>query len=543
MYELGETKLMKRRIFGDEKGFTLIELCIVMMISGLMAAAGFSAYAAYIKDRKAHDAYDRQKVLASSLSNYVTKRSRLPCPADPLLPFTDPNAGRELPDIPPASLCSNLKLAADGTCIRFDGTAAPPGMGICKTSGRDTSVDPDTFPDPVLIGGVPYVSIKEGVGFASGAALTPGNDSTLPAPPPKECLVSAPGPLAAIPGIRENTNPPPSVSTDPLPAGTPTYCDIDSNGILDAGVDLPTSSASFDDATLQSVLDPYGYQMSYAVTGALTNTATAHNSYGAIDVRTENGLPLVRPVASAHYVVVSHGDDHIGAYNMQGNMPYPCTTGNVNPQEDNCDGDSIFVEGLRSANALVPAQYYDDLVWHSVINISSLWDFVPNSIDIFNLNIGNVGVGTTAPVERLHVNGDIKANNIRQNLICDVNGVNCWSPDNIAGDPGVTDSSGNPLGSMCDTSTYPPAAGKMRVVVGIKNGKAICSTNNPADPDYVDDGSGGNRFPDPDAVTPLVGTGNCPANQYIKGFLSSGAPICCDPSLPSGNSLSCAYDP
>ena len=74
---------MKLCIFDGNKGFTLIELSIVLMISGLMAAAGFSAYSAYIKDRKAHDAYDRQKVLAASISNYVTKKSRLPCPADP----------------------------------------------------------------------------------------------------------------------------------------------------------------------------------------------------------------------------------------------------------------------------------------------------------------------------------------------------------------------------------------------------------------------------------------------------------------------------
>lgn len=533
---------MKLCIFDGNKGFTLIELSIVLMISGLMAAAGFSAYSAYIKDRKAHDAYDRQKVLAASISNYVTKKSRLPCPADPLLPFTDPNAGRELPDIPPASLCTNLKLAADGTCVRFDGTAAPAGMGICKTSGRDTAVDPDALPDPILIGAVPYVSIKEGVGLASGAALSPGNDSTLPAPPPKECTVAAPGPLAAIPGIRENTEPS-AAPTDPLPAGTATYCDIDNNGVLDAGVNLPGISASFADAALQSILDPYGFQMSYAVTGALTNASTAHNSYGAISVVTETGVTLVRPVSSAHYVIISHGDNHVGAYNMQGSMPFPCTVGNVTPEEDNCDGDGVFVSGLRSVNANLPASYYDDLVWTSVINISSLWDFVPNSADIFNLNIGNVGVGTTAPVEKLHVNGDLRAITARQSMICDPGGTNCWSPDNLAGDPAVTDSGGNPLGSLCDTAAYPPAAGKMRVVVGIKNGRTICSTNNPADPDYVDDGMGGNRFPDPDAVVPLVGTGNCASGQYVKGFLSSGAPICCDPSLPGSNPASCSFGP
>ncbi len=442
--------------------------------------------------------------------------------------MTNANAGRELPDVAPANLCTTLKLAADGTCMYFDGSAAPAGRGICKTSGRDTAVDPPAPPpegDPVLIGAIPYVSIKEGIGLSQGAVFSSGNDSTLPAPPPKECIVVTTT-LAAIPGQRENT--PPAAPTDPLDYGTATYCDVNSDGVMDAGVRAESIMATFNDITLKSVLDPYGFQMTYAVTGSLTAKATAHNSYGAIDIVTEDNIGLVRPAGSAHYVLVAHGDNHVGAFNTAGQVPFPCTTGNVTVDERNCDGDATFVQGLRSVNtatAATRALYYDDAVWQSVINISSLWEFVDGSPDIFNLNIGNVGIGTATPAERLQVVGNLRAETARQDLICDSGGANCWNPDDLAG----------PVGTTCNTTAFPVPAGRMRVVVGIKNGRVKCSSTNPADPDYDP------LFPDPARVTPILGAPSCPTGQFMKGFGAGGAPVCCDPTLPAANVLSCSY--
>lgn len=507
------------------RGFTIIELSVVMVLSGLMMALSFSAYSLYIKTERAKESYEKQKAIATSLSNYSTKAGRLPCPADPSLPVTDANAGRELPDVAPANLCTTLKLAADGTCMYFDGTIAPAGRGICKTSGRDTAVDPDALPDPVLIGAIPYVSIKEGIGLSQGAIFSSGNDSTLPAPPPKECVVVTTT-LAAIPGQRENT--PPAAPTDDLAYGTPTYCDVNSDGVMDAGVRAETIMATFNDITLKSVLDPYNFQMIYAVTGALTSKTTAHNSYGAIDIITEDGIGLVRPAGSAHYVIVAAGDNHMGAYNTAGIVPFPCTTGNQTVDEQNCDGNATFVQGLRSVNTSTPAAraaYFDDTVWQSVINISSLWEFVDGSPDIFNLNIGNVGVGTGTPSERLQVVGNLRAETARQDLICDTGGSNCWNPDDLA----------SPTGTVCNTTTYPVPAGRMRVVVGIKNGRVKCSSSSPADPDYDP------LYPDPPRVTPILGAPTCPAGQFMKGFAAGGAPICCDATLPASNVLSCSY--
>lgn len=519
---------MMSRFSNGGRGFTIIELSVVMVLSGLMMALSFSAYSLYIKTERAKEAHEKQKAIATSLSNYSTKAGRLPCPADPSLPVTHDLSGRELPDVAPANLCTNLKLAVDGTCIYYDyqagtpswvTTTAPANRGICKTSGRDTAVDPDAAADPILIGALPYVSIKEGIGLSQGAVFSSGNDSTLPAPPPKECIVYTTT-LSAIAGQRENT--PPNAPLTPLDYGTATYCDINSDGVMDAGVRAESIMATFNDITLKNVLDPYSYQMTYAVTGALTSKTTAHNSYGAIDIVTEDGIGLVRPPGSAHFVIVAHGENHLGAYNTYGQVIYPCTTGGVTVDEQNCDHDGTFVQGLRSVNASTPAglaAYYDDVVWQSVVNISSLWEFVDGSPDIFNLNIGRVGIGTATPSERLQVVGNLRAQTARQTLICDTGGSNCWNPDDLA----------SPTGTTCDVTTTPPLAGRMRVVVGISNGRVKCSS--PTDPLY----------PDPPRVAPVLGAPSCGSGQFMKGFGPGGAPLCCDPTLPASNVLSCSY--
>lgn len=469
---------MLSRFSRGRKGFTVIELAIVMVVSGLVMGMGFSTYRTYLQHQRATESYDKQKLLATSISNYSSRQGRLPCPAVPNLDLTDQDAGKELP----SNVCDDLKILHPvGTCVDFAGNIVASG-GVCKIDGaRDTAADPETVNnDPVLVGTVPFVSIKAGSGMSRGWSFSSGTTGT------QECFSTIDG-LAA-------------------------WCDADSDGKLDANVRAPAITSSFSDAVVQSVLDPWSYQMSYAVTASLTG-GNFKSANGAIAVQTEDGESLVKPDGSAHYVIVSHGDNHAGAYNAQGQRTYPCLVGAY--ETENCDGDAVFMAGLRSVGTTVAgqAEYFDDLVWHSVVNLTKLWDFA-NDVDIFNLNIGNVGVGTLTPEEKLHVIGEIKASAVTQQQVCGVAGDRCWSPDVLA----------SPTGTVCDTATYPPAAGKERVVIGIVGGQVKCTTS-PADPAYDGNPASPTYNADLNAPVPAVDQ-YCPPGQYGVGFTTAGVLLC-----------------
>lgn len=397
----------------SEKGFTLIEMAFVFVLSGFLLTAGFQLYSLYTKDRLLNESREKQEQMSTSLSRFSAEESRLPCPADPSLPFDDPNYGEED--------CSMMNPAiAVGTC------SGPGGTGICKVAGRDTTVDGDTDPDPVLIGAYPFKSLVR----------------------------------------------------------------VDDQGDT---VGMSADDAGFDDAVVMTGLDPWGLLMTYAVTGALTDNATYQSQYGAITVLTEDGVQLTDPDDSAHYVIVAHGANHAGAYNSYGSVPTACDTGI--DEGDNCDGDASFVVGLYSTQP-GSADYFDDTIWFTSFSMSRLWDFVPGSGDIINLNVGNVGVGTNNPVERLHVVGDFRADEMSLNQICDTTGTLCFPSANL----------GSTAGTQCPTAP-PVASGFMRVVTEINNAQVVCT--------------------DIPMLTAIVNqTCNTGIGEYAVGFDSSGTIIC-----------------
>lgn len=139
--------VMSVRSTRPQAGVSLLEVAIGLMIAGLLLAGILSSYVAYKKNLPYTNTEFTRNLLLNAMSEFVLMYGRLPCPADPTLPRSSPNAGREY-------------CLADGggnVCRAYGGGV---GGEICRFDGRfDTALDTDFANDPVLYGVVPYVTL------------------------------------------------------------------------------------------------------------------------------------------------------------------------------------------------------------------------------------------------------------------------------------------------------------------------------------------------------------------------------------------------
>ncbi len=121
------------------RGFTIIELSVVLVIAGLVVAGAAELYRVYAQGQKLEVTQDHLKTIDSSISSYFAARGQYPCPADPALPIDDANAGIEQRD------------AVSGQCVVSGGAVEVNGA-------RDANGDGTI--DRILIGAVPYKTLK-----------------------------------------------------------------------------------------------------------------------------------------------------------------------------------------------------------------------------------------------------------------------------------------------------------------------------------------------------------------------------------------------
>ncbi|MBV1928269.1 MAG: prepilin-type N-terminal cleavage/methylation domain-containing protein [Gammaproteobacteria bacterium] len=126
------------------KGFTLIETAIFLTIVSMVLATSLNTYRTYkMKEALGKGKY-RSSLIANKLGAFIGHYGELPCPADPSLPPSDINAGKEqcIQDAP-------FNIAV-GSC----------NSAVCRVAGkRDTDVDPDFTVNNLLIGAVPYLTL------------------------------------------------------------------------------------------------------------------------------------------------------------------------------------------------------------------------------------------------------------------------------------------------------------------------------------------------------------------------------------------------
>lgn len=77
----------------SQRGYTLIELAIVVGILGIILGSGLEFYNRLLESRKVEVTHTRMAVIERALEEYYTLEKALPCPADGSLPRGNPEYG------------------------------------------------------------------------------------------------------------------------------------------------------------------------------------------------------------------------------------------------------------------------------------------------------------------------------------------------------------------------------------------------------------------------------------------------------------------
>ena len=332
-----------RNKFKTQDGFTMVEIGIVLLISGITMLVAANFVKQYTIDTQYEKTLENIEISQQAVKEFVGLNGVYPCPADPTLAPGDPNYG--------IASCRNYTDAGfdPDACVNV-----PANISCTTFSSRDG--DQNGSSDVVMIGVLPFRTLAEGT------------------------------------------------------------------------VDTPYRESHR--------LDGYGTLFSYAVSEHMTNTVQhslinpANPATGSIRVEDENQVSLTVPDASAHFVIYSHGENRRGGYSSEGNMGENCMVsigalppalpapgpsgGGIQVEIENCENnDAIFVKGIRSLGD--NDDYNDDILFFTSTGLTPLWKRSLASPDgesyIYNTNLGNVGIGTDLPSHRLHIVGDISAEN------------------------------------------------------------------------------------------------------------------------------------
>lgn len=365
-------------------GFTLVELSMVLILFGFTTSAVLLGLRTYTQEQRIIRTNEAIELSTTAVSAFKLANGRLPCPADMGDAEGAATYGYEI--------ISGLAVAAANTAL--DGIEA----------NTDVDLNGDTIDNTYVVGAIPYNTITNSNG------------------------------IAGIRSIKDTFK----------------------------GVDFSKNNT----------IDGYGQKILYAVSRHLCdpNHAESSDPRGVLDIITDRNCVdggTIYPVSLlpgegacrqdnkryAQFVILSHGENARGARSQNGVLMDNCT--NLSPGDPvgteaptdifasgyasdvmNCNyagNKGRFFSGIiREASQ---QRYYDDKIKFFFEDSSEIWetasgiyqdngtpldltdDFVIPRMK--NNNLGNIGIGTEEPQEKLHVDGDIKARDILAEEFCD----------------------------------------------------------------------------------------------------------------------------
>ena len=378
---------MRNTLIRDQKGFSLVEMAIAMIVIGVLLVPALHGYSLFLQDQRRDETVTAVTTATQAIGNFRSIYGRYPCPARPDAVLGDADYGME-------------------------------------SRAGDQCVDAG---DIVIV--------------ASNKAL-PNQDVAIGALPFRQ-------------------------------------------------LNLPH----------ELIYDGENNQLTYAVTEMMTDDTTFANDMGGITVLDVDDNQLTTNPDSAHFIVISHSENNVGAISREGANVGDCATQAPVLERENCDrADAVFRAGAVG-------DAFDDITSFSVTDGIEQWQLsAANAQDIQLRRSTSFAIGpnttddtssfataevalsvvddATILVEDSTVVSDTGA--VKSDSLCTTGGTNCFRPDLIAGqtaDESLT-CDGNPAGPY---------------LIGIRNGTPVCT-------DEVD-------F-------------SCPTGEYVTGFDSSGNLIC-----------------
>jgi len=142
-----------KSIHAGQRGYTLLEMAIVMAVVGILIAAFANAYNIYIKNAVQRTTVDNTNQVVNAIGHFLVQNGRYPCPARL-------TAGRDDPDYGMEGVCDSSDLAypaiSVGECVN----------GICmEESDRTVNINPNPSA-PVMVrprvrrGAVPFRALS-----------------------------------------------------------------------------------------------------------------------------------------------------------------------------------------------------------------------------------------------------------------------------------------------------------------------------------------------------------------------------------------------
>lgn len=456
-------------------------MSVVLLIVGVLISTFTAGYIVYTKRTTTDATANSMSQVVNALGNFLIQQGRYPCPARA-------DVGRDSPEYGIEGDCADTSVAvgscANGICIeestRAMGSSTPidillPGSGMSAfyTANNWTCGTPSCNYAEYLM----YLYTNKPSIYCPSAT------------PPTSLMISGHD-LCTVPGMVNYFN---SFYPNWLSASTGTATGGGSHARVRRG-SVPFRTLNIPEKAMS---DGYRMHLDYAVTELLAVVTSYNKDNGGISVIDNNDKSLVTPPASAHFVVISHGEDRKGGYTQHGQQYGSCPTGQRDGENCNTLTDDRAIYRAAPVAKVGAPGYYDDLVQYYTAVETPLWKVADsagfNIHDLVNAGLpggGKIGISSSTPSVPIDVAGNIAASGqLMVSEICDASS-NCFTPEKIAGDQPEMD---------CTDPGNPDYDATKPYLIGISGGKAVCG-------DVVD-------F-------------KCPAGQLMKGINPSGGLIC-----------------